>query len=180
MRVPPPSDGSKPRTSSALALILVLALAIGVWLLNGRDPGTSTATDPDGPGGPGAPTSQASSSAGVPDEPTSSPTRLVMPPPEATDLESGLPFVDLADLPPEATDTVELIDAGPPYPYDEDGSSFGNYEGLLPDQPRGYYEEFTVETPGLSHRGPLRIVVGDEGQLYWTEDHYASFERIRR
>lgn len=95
--------------------------------------------------------------------------------------EDGIAYVDLADLPPEAVDTVALIDAGGPFPYPgKDGSTFGNFEGVLPDRERGYYAEYTVETPGLDHRGARRIVAGDGGELYWTEDHYESFERIRR
>lgn len=89
--------------------------------------------------------------------------------------------VDLADLPPEAAETVELIDAGGPFPYPgKDGSTFGNFEGLLPERPRGYYKEYTVPTPGEDDRGARRIIAGDDGELYWTGDHYASFARIRR
>lgn len=98
----------------------------------------------------------------------------------ATDPDSGLPYVALDDLPPEAAQTVDLIDAGGPFPYDKDGSTFGNYEGLLPDRHDGYYSEYTVETPGSDDRGARRIVAGSEGELYWTEDHYESFERIWR
>ena len=93
---------------------------------------------------------------------------------------SGLPYVDLAALPPEAADTVHLIDSGGPFPYDEDGSTFGNYEGLLPDEPPGYYKEYTVQTPGSPDRGARRIIGAGDGQLYWTADHYVSFEVIRR
>jgi ribonuclease T1 len=98
----------------------------------------------------------------------------------AADPGSGLPTVALADLPPEAADTVGLIDAGGPFPEDEDGGVFGNFEGLLPEQDRGYYREYTVQTPGLDHRGARRIVAGSSGELYWTADHYQSFERITR
>lgn len=95
--------------------------------------------------------------------------------------EHGLPYVDLAALPPEAERTVRRIDEGGPFPYPgKDGSAFGNFEGLLPDRNRGYYAEYTVPTPGVEHRGARRIVAGDGGELYWTEDHYESFERIRR
>lgn len=168
-RVPPPADGSRPRTSSAVAIILVVALAVGIWLLNGRDPGT--ATDP----GPAEPPS---SEAAAPSSP--SPTSAEEPAQAAVDPDSGLPYVDLADLPLEAGETVDLIDAGGPFPYGQDGSTFGNYEGILPDRERGYYAEYTVETPGSPDRGARRIVAGDEGELYWTEDHYDSFERIER
>ena len=90
----------------------------------------------------------------------------------------ALPFVLLAQLPPEAAETVELIDAGGPFPEDEDGGTFGNREDLLPDEQMGYYAEYTVPTPGSQDRGARRIVAGDEGELYWTEDHYDSFRQI--
>ena len=99
---------------------------------------------------------------------------------EGTDPASGLPLVDESDLPPEAADTLALIDAGGPYPYDEDDGVFGNFEGLLPDRERGHYREYTVDTPGLSHRGARRIVTGADGEAYWTDDHYSSFSRIVR
>lgn len=93
----------------------------------------------------------------------------------------GFRYVAVDELPPEAAETLELIDDGGPYPYPgKDGSTFGNFEGVLPDRQRGYYAEYTVETPGLSHRGARRIIAGDAGEFYWTEDHYESFERIRR
>ena len=57
---------------------------------------------------------------------------------------------------------------------------FENRERILPAEQRGYYREYTVPTPGEDDRGARRIVTGDEGQYYWTEDHYASFERIDR
>jgi ribonuclease T1 len=99
----------------------------------------------------------------------------------ATDPASGLPWVDLADLPSEAAHTLRLIDAGGPFPYPgKDGSTFGNFERHLPGQARGYYAEYTVPTPGSRDRGARRIITGDGGELYWTADHYEHFERIRR
>ncbi len=70
------------------------------------------------------------------------------------------------------------IAAGDPSPYSEDGSTFQNREGLLPDEPLGYYREYTVETPGSPDRGARRLVIGSGGETYYTDDHYASFERI--
>ena len=67
-----------------------------------------------------------------------------------------------------------------PFPEDRDGVTFENREELLPDQPRGYYREYTVPTPGSDDRGARRIVVGEGGELYWTADHYSSFSRIAR
>ena len=98
-----------------------------------------------------------------------------------TDAASGLTVVRLTDLPPEAARTLELIDAGGPFPEpDHDGGTFGNREELLPDEPMGYYREYTVPTPGSDDRGARRIVAGDGDELYWTDDHYSSFSRIRR
>lgn len=91
-----------------------------------------------------------------------------------------LPTVALADLPPEAGQTLDLIDAGGPYPYGQDDGVFQNREEILPDEPDAYYREYTVETPGSDDRGARRIVAGDGGELYWTDDHYASFARIER
>jgi ribonuclease T1 len=88
--------------------------------------------------------------------------------------------VAVADLPSQAAHTLALIDAGGPFPYSRDGVTFENRERLLPDQPRGYYREYTVPTPGSSDRGARRIIVGRDGTAYWTADHYASFSRIRR
>lgn len=93
---------------------------------------------------------------------------------------SGRRWVSLQQLPREASETVRSIEAGPPYPFRQDGSTFQNREELLPDQREGYYREFTVVTPGEDDRGARRIVVGAAGEYYWTADHYDSFERIRR
>ena len=86
--------------------------------------------------------------------------------------------IAVADLPPEAIDTLLLIDSDGPYPYRKDGSTFQNREGRLPDRSNGHYREFTVETPGSPDRGARRIVAGDDGELYWTADHYDSFAQI--
>ncbi len=83
--------------------------------------------------------------------------------------------VPLGSLPPEATDTAELIEQGGPFPYPQDGTVFQNREDLLPDCAAGYYHEYTVETPGSPDRGARRIVTGDDGEHFYTADHYASF-----
>ena len=96
------------------------------------------------------------------------------------DPDSGLPWVLEDELPVEGQATLALIDQGGPFPYDKDGSTFGNFEQLLPDHPRGYYHEYTVVTPGSKDRGARRIIAGSADEFYWTEDHYTSFERIAR
>ena len=82
-----------------------------------------------------------------------------------------------AFLPAEARETIALIQRGGPYPHRQDGSTFGNRERQLPQRPRGYYREYTVDTPGLSHRGAKRIVTGGDppDAWYYTDDHYESF-----
>lgn len=89
--------------------------------------------------------------------------------------ESGLRVAGLSSLPSEVEDTWQLIEAGGPFPEPQDGAVFGNREGLLPERDRGYYREYTVPTPGLSHRGARRLVTGSADELYYTGDHYRSF-----
>ena len=87
--------------------------------------------------------------------------------------------VELRELPPEARRTVALIRQGGPFPYPRDGVVFGNREGRLPPARRAYYHEYTVPTPGAHNRGARRIVAGQRGELYYSDDHYESFRRIR-
>ena len=87
--------------------------------------------------------------------------------------------IPAAELPVEARATLELIQKGGPFPYAKDGAVFGNREGLLPKQRRGYYREYTVRTPGIRTRGARRIVGGASGEFFYTDDHYNSFKRIR-
>ena len=85
-----------------------------------------------------------------------------------------------AGLPPEAVETLRLIERGGPFPHRQDGTVFQNRERLLPQRPRGYYREYTVRTPGARDRGARRIVTGGDPPevYYYTEDHYRSFRRL--
>ena len=87
--------------------------------------------------------------------------------------------VSLSALPVEARQTVHLIRQGGPFPYERDGAVFRNFERMLPQHDRSYYREYTVRTPRVAHRGARRIVAGRGGELYYTDDHYASFRRVR-
>lgn len=82
-----------------------------------------------------------------------------------------------AFLPPEARQTLTLIASGGPFPHRQDGVVFGNREHLLPAEPRGYYHEYTVDTPGARDRGARRIITGGDppSVYYYTDDHYRSF-----
>lgn len=143
------------RRRPLIGLALLLALVTAAYLAGtgGDDRGRITPSAVS----PTAPTPSVSSSAPV------------------TDPLSRLPVVVLADLPPEAADTLALIAVDGPYPYERDGAEFLNREGLLPQRPAGWYREFTVPTPGEDDRGARRIVTADDGAAYYTGDHYDSF-----
>ena len=93
---------------------------------------------------------------------------------------STVPAATQDHLPAAALETLTAIQRGGPFPYDRDGSVFQNREGRLPQQPRGYYREYTVPTPGAADRGARRIVSGGQPPevYYYTGDHYRTFERL--
>ena len=86
-------------------------------------------------------------------------------------------------LPKEAQDVLARIHSGGPFHYSRDGIVFGNRERILPAEKRGYYHEYTVRTPGARDRGARRIICGGAKRApaacWYTDDHYASFRRIR-
>ncbi|NCT83139.1 MAG: ribonuclease N1 [Comamonadaceae bacterium] len=104
---------------------------------------------------------------------------------EATPTATPAPAeISLSELPAQAQETHRLILAGGPFPHAKDGVVFGNRERLLPRKARGFYREYTVKTPGARTRGARRIVCGGTPPTapeacYYTDDHYASFKRIR-
>lgn len=99
----------------------------------------------------------------------------------------ALPEISVRALPPEARDTLALIQRGGPFPHRRDGIVFRNFERILPERHRGYYHEYTVPTPGARNRGARRIVAGigpgrdvrSSGEYWYTSDHYQSFSRIK-
>jgi ribonuclease T1 len=100
--------------------------------------------------------------------------------PAAAQAPATRPEAVSTGLPREAIATLRVIADGGPFAYDRDGTVFQNREGLLPQRSRGYYREYTVETPGSRDRGARRIVAGGDPPevYYYTEDHYRSFRRI--
>ncbi len=172
-----------PRTWVTLAVALLFALVL--WWLESGDPA---------PSGPASGATSSTSPTAAPSTPDrapqvgpAQPTRAPSQEPSGAsdgpragdrDPHSGLVWVELDDLPTEAGEVAEAIEDGGPFVADKDGSTFGNFEGILPTEPRGYYREYTVPTPGLTHRGARRLVSGEDGELYWTADHYESFDRV--
>jgi ribonuclease T1 len=99
-------------------------------------------------------------------------------------MSRDFPIVLEADLPKEARTTLALIAKGGPFPYSKDGVTFSNRERALVKQARGYYREYTVKTPGAKNRGARRIVCGTPKtsafECYYTDDHYATFRKIKQ
>lgn len=97
-------------------------------------------------------------------------------------LPSVTSSVSVDQLPPQGRTTYQRIQQGGPFPYEKDGTVFGNRERLLPLEKRGYYREYTVKTPGSRNRGARRIVCGGPATTpdacYYTADHYDSFRKI--
>lgn len=96
----------------------------------------------------------------------------------------ALAEISLSELPAQAQETHRLVMAGGPFPYAKDGVVFGNRERLLPRKARGFYREYTVKTPGARNRGARRLICGGTPPTapevcYYTDDHYASFKRVR-
>lgn len=58
------------------------------------------------------------------------------------------------------------------------GDKFGNYEGLLPKAKGRTYYECDIDTDGYHSRGSRRIVFSNDGLIYYTHDHYESFELL--
>ncbi|MDP5226696.1 MULTISPECIES: ribonuclease domain-containing protein [Arthrobacter] len=143
------------KTLMTLAGLLGVALLAGfLWLGNGSRPAAH------GGGSPVAAASPTGRAGQAPSNP------------------SSLATVKESALPAEAQTTLALIAKGGPYPYSRDGINFGNFEGALPKKNGGYYQEYTVPTPGSNDRGARRIIVGSGHEKYYTADHYATFRFI--
>ena len=58
------------------------------------------------------------------------------------------------------------------------GSRFGNYEGLLPEADGRTWTECDIHTLGADSRGAERSVFSNDGLIYYTGDHYKTFELL--
>lgn len=118
---------------------------------------------------------------GLPGQPAEGPTTAAAsaaPAPAGVANPSRLPEIRESALPPEGQEILALIRQGGPYRYSQDDQVFGNFERILPRKARGYYREYTVRTPRETDRGARRIVTGEDGDKYYTDDHYESFRFI--
>jgi ribonuclease T1 len=81
--------------------------------------------------------------------------------------------VDLAPV-------LARIERGERDSHRNDGSIHRNREGRLPRQAdQDYYREYVVRTPGLRSVGPQRLVIGKNGETYYTPNHYQSFMQVK-
>jgi guanyl-specific ribonuclease Sa len=143
------------------AWLILGLLALALWAWSQRD-----AQRAPGPGDASAPAAQAPARTSAPGGGARTP---------------ATPTVDWPGwLPPEAIDTLGLIARGGPFPHRQDGAVFQNREQRLPRQPRDYYREYTVRTPGSRDRGARRIVAGGDppSEFFYSDDHYRSFHRF--
>jgi guanyl-specific ribonuclease Sa len=173
-----PSGGrSRAAPLTPLRGLLLLALVLlGLWL-------TRNADQPPRP--VERPASVASSS---PEEPLAElPEQRPAAEPAEAALATEVPNVTLRDLDGQVVfrgtvdvqSTLDRIAAGKRLDYRNDGSTFENRERRLPRKPSGYYREYVHPTPSLAGPGPQRLVVGQQGEVYYTPDHYRTFKRVR-
>ncbi|WKA60627.1 hemagglutinin repeat-containing protein [Pectobacterium aroidearum] len=115
-----------------------------------------------------------------PEKPVKNPVRFI----EGVtvkDIKTGQVFSGTIDLKP----TLDRIASGGAYPHRNDGTVFKNLPDRgtgkigLPSQPIGYYKEYVHPTPNILGPGPQRIIVGQNGEAYYTNDHYKTFMKIR-
>jgi ribonuclease T1 len=75
--------------------------------------------------------------------------------------------------------TLERIEQGVRLRFSHDGIVFENREHRLPRKPDGYYHEYVQPTPNEHGPGGQRLVLGEAGEVYYSPDHYQTFQRIR-
>ena len=160
---------------AAVAALLVIAIATGSFIL-GRNasPNSAVAASTTGQSSV-AHESNTTSRSEVPVTPARSVTSATA---RRSPVSGGLESILVADLPPEARTTLALIASNGPFPYSRDGVVYSNFEKILPQQPSGYYHEYTVVTPGASNRATRRIITGRNNERFYTADHYVSFREI--
>lgn len=160
-----------------------VALAVAVVALGctGAPAGARAEAEGPGPGlqPPPAAVAQASGpAASAPDAPApdTAEAELVVRGVVVRDLDGRVAWRGDVDLGP----VLARIARGQRDPHRDDGAEFFNRERRLPSRPRGWYREYVVRTPGLRSVGPQRLVLGRDGEAYYTADHYRTFTPVRR
>lgn len=100
---------------------------------------------------------------------------LVVPNVTVRDQSGRVAFRGDVDLAP----TLDRIERGERHSHRNDGGTFRNFEGRLPKRKSGYYKEYVHPTPGINGPGPQRVILGQQGEVFYTADHYQTFKRIR-
>lgn len=145
----------------------LLILGLVAWLALGDLQPTGTIAD-------SAVSASGSAAAGAGGDPTGAARSAVIPDVVIRDRDGRIAWRGDMDLGP----SIARIERGERDRHRNDGAVFQNREGRLPKRPRGYYREFVVRTPGLGSVGPQRLVVGRDGDAWYTPDHYRSFQRL--
>ena len=89
--------------------------------------------------------------------------------------------------PVDVKTTIDRIRADSKLPEQNDGGIWTNTQKSLPTAPSGYYHEFvvwpsanTADRPyGINFPGPMRLVIGKNGEIYFTGDHYSTFQKVK-
>jgi ribonuclease T1 len=165
------------RTTLSSVLIVIVFVAIyffgdrlGLTNQNGPNPSPSQQTSSQQTGS----SNQASESSNTISSNTID-NSLVMQNIKVYDLDGNLAYEGDVDLAP----VFDRIERSERDSHDNDGSVFSNREGSLPKKPKGYYHEYVVRTPGLRSVGPQRLILGENGEAYYTPDHYDTFTQVR-
>lgn len=190
----PPPGPQPPRTSfGAMVAILLVVAVVGLSWVMGQRTGPTPPPSVDQPLNPTI----------APESPKPSPKATSpreTPPPIATPIPSPKPksakapatdrykvrnltlknqdgkVIYRGDM--DLTGEIARIKEGDKLPFSHDGTIFQNREGRLPRKETGYYHEWVVLTPGQSGPGPQRIITGKGGELYYTHDHYKTFQQL--
>jgi guanyl-specific ribonuclease Sa len=173
------------RTTLSSILIIIAFVAIyffgdrlGLTNQNGPSPSPSqqTSSQQTGSSNQASESSSTTSSSTTSSSTTSSNTiddSLVMQNIKVYDLDGNLAYEGDVDLAP----VFDRIERGERDSHDNDGSVFSNREGSLPKKPKGYYHEYVV--PSLRSVGPQRLILVENGEAYYTSDHYDTFTQVR-
>ena len=189
---PPPRQS--PRSYVVAAVLLAALLAYAAWSERqapASGPASAPASRPAGTAE--APRTQEPASRPAPDvstTPEARPSRPASSPRASSRREASGPVMRDQRIHDEQGRLVYEgdIDLGPVFAriaagehdsHRNDGTVFGNREGRLPRQPRGYYTEWVVRTDGVRGVGPQRLITGRNGEAYYTPDHYETFVPVR-